>query len=83
MRKTSYWERSQVNSRQTTPIAEPTKAEPQHRSMVFQLNPNSEHLATKSILPACHLTSDYTESCRQVLKHRCLTAEMFYSTDKG
>ena len=29
------------------------------------------------------LTSDYTESCRQVLQHRCLTAEMFYSTGAG
>ena len=28
-------------------------------------------------------TSDYTESCRQVLKHGCWTAEMFYSTDAG
>ena len=27
------------------------------------------------------LTSDYTESCQQVLQHRCLTAEMFYSAD--
>ena len=30
-----------------------------------------------------NLTSDYTESCRKVLRHRCLTAEMFYSTDAG
>ena len=35
-----------------------------------------------------NLTSDCTESCRHVLKHRCLThrcltAEMFYSTDAG
>ena len=29
------------------------------------------------------LTSDYTESCRAVLKHRCLTAEMFCSADPG
>ena len=28
-----------------------------------------------------NLTSDYTESYRQVLQHQCLTAEMFYSTD--
>ena len=30
-----------------------------------------------------NLTSDYTGSCRQVLKHGCWTAEMFYSTDTG
>ena len=28
-----------------------------------------------------NLTSDCTESRRQVLQHRCLTAEIFYSTD--
>ena len=30
-----------------------------------------------------NLTSDYTENCRQVLKHRCLTAEMFHNTGAG
>ena len=30
-----------------------------------------------------NLTSVYTESCRQALKHRCLTAEMFYGADAG
>ena len=30
-----------------------------------------------------NLTSDYADSCRQVLKHRCLTAEMLNSADVG
>ena len=39
------------------------------------------HLLSIKLSKDRNLTSDYTESCSQVFQHRCLMAEMFYSTD--